>query len=377
MLDDEFEGNQDRDTIAENELDPPINAAMLRLFPTNYHEKISARVELFGCAAPENLVVTFHNAECCSGHDCDESQQLPQYVSWKHCHDQCETSPDCMGFQYGKWNQDPQLDRCTAFDLCSCWLITGACPATSRNPAYDAYLFQVPTTPMRLIYEDSRHAKSHYKGRVEIYHNGKWGSVCGDEFTTTSAEVVCGMLGLTGGEIMPKGSFPVGGGEILLDNVRCTGHEKKIWLCPHNGWGVHNCEHVRDVGVECHPFSQGPPGHRGLQGPPGEPGPGLAGPVGDKGECCGPKGAPGEAGEPGEPGVEGNAGDTIEPANILYWTDNQKFGAAFVLCFVMSLCVYHCSMGVISGKFKKKPKTFDEFAEHYPQGWEGEGEGEH
>ena len=36
-------------------------------------------------------------------------------------------------------------------------------------------------------------------GRVEIRHNGVWGSVCDDEFGTEEGGVVCKMLGLPGG----------------------------------------------------------------------------------------------------------------------------------------------------------------------------------
>jgi hypothetical protein len=33
------------------------------------------------------------------------------------------------------------------------------------------------------------------EGRIEIQHNGIWGSVCGTDFDATDARVVCSMLG--------------------------------------------------------------------------------------------------------------------------------------------------------------------------------------
>lgn len=32
-------------------------------------------------------------------------------------------------------------------------------------------------------------------GRVELYHGGRWGSVCGHSFDSKAAEVMCRMLG--------------------------------------------------------------------------------------------------------------------------------------------------------------------------------------
>merc|ERR1719420_1922774 len=106
MLDQIFEGNQDQNTIAENSIEPPVTAAMLRLYPTSFHEKISLRAEIFGCKAPQDLVIVYHNSECCSGTDCDESQEYPTEVSWAKCYELCEAAPDCMGFQFGKESDD-------------------------------------------------------------------------------------------------------------------------------------------------------------------------------------------------------------------------------------------------------------------------------
>lgn len=35
------------------------------------------------------------------------------------------------------------------------------------------------------------------RGTVEVLHNGRWGTICGDYFNKPSADVICRMLGYT------------------------------------------------------------------------------------------------------------------------------------------------------------------------------------
>ncbi|KAL4219354.1 scavenger receptor [Mactra antiquata] len=91
------------------------------------------------------------------------------------------------------------------------------------------------------------------EGRVEVFYNSQWGTVCDDYFDTKDASVVCGMLGLpsSGAQPRSKAFYGEGTGQIWLDNVRCTGNESNIQYCRHNAWGTTNCDHKEDVGVLC------------------------------------------------------------------------------------------------------------------------------
>jgi len=90
------------------------------------------------------------------------------------------------------------------------------------------------------------------EGRLEVYRNGTWGTVCDDGFTDAAARVVCCSLGLgsTGQEVNIN-NYGIGDGKILLDDVHCDGTERHIGECSHRGWGVHNCVHKEDVAVSC------------------------------------------------------------------------------------------------------------------------------
>ena len=92
------------------------------------------------------------------------------------------------------------------------------------------------------------------EGRLEVYHNGTWGTVCDDFFTSAAARVVCHMLGYQDVGRYIGNRYGAGSGPIWLDNVRCRGMETSIADCRHRGWGIENCWHFKDVSISCRPI---------------------------------------------------------------------------------------------------------------------------
>lgn len=90
------------------------------------------------------------------------------------------------------------------------------------------------------------------EGRVEIYLNSRWGTVCDDAWDLPDAKVVCRQLGC-GEATAARGQafFGPGKGTILLDNLKCSGAEASLTQCSHISWNVHNCDHSEDAGVIC------------------------------------------------------------------------------------------------------------------------------
>ena len=90
------------------------------------------------------------------------------------------------------------------------------------------------------------------EGRVEIFHDGTWGTVCDDSWDIDDAHVVCSELGFSAAVRAPMSAFfGPGSGRIWLDDVECQGDEGSIANCKHTGWGNHDCDHSEDASVLC------------------------------------------------------------------------------------------------------------------------------
>ncbi|KAM6951496.1 neurotrypsin [Aplochiton taeniatus] len=107
--------------------------------------------------------------------------------------------------------------------------------------------------PLRLV-----GGEEDFEGRVEVFHGGRWGSICDDQWDDKDAEVVCRQLGLGGiARAWSWAHFGQGSGPILLDAMRCTGNELFLDQCLHGDWEQHNCDHMEDAGVSCSPYTDG------------------------------------------------------------------------------------------------------------------------
>lgn len=91
-------------------------------------------------------------------------------------------------------------------------------------------------------------------GRVEVYHNGQWGTVCDDLWDINDANVVCRELGFFSASSAPhQAAYGQGSDPIWLDDVACHGGEAALRDCSHQGtWGVSGrCGHNEDASAVC------------------------------------------------------------------------------------------------------------------------------
>ncbi|RDD45648.1 Deleted in malignant brain tumors 1 protein [Trichoplax sp. H2] len=90
------------------------------------------------------------------------------------------------------------------------------------------------------------------RGRIEVYLQGIWTTVCKKNFTNQAADVVCQQRGYAGA--ITSGSFyDSGTGKIGLYNVRCSGFELLLSECSYDTNNAESiCNHDDDVGVSCY-----------------------------------------------------------------------------------------------------------------------------
>ncbi|XP_060906299.1 deleted in malignant brain tumors 1 protein-like isoform X2 [Labrus mixtus] len=111
----------------------------------------------------------------------------------------------------------------------------------------DAGVVCEAAAPVRLVNSNNR-----CSGRVEVYHDGRWGTVCDDDWDLRDANVVCRQLDCgPPRSALLNAAFSPGSGPIWLDDVGCSGNETSITECRHSGLGVHDCTHIDDASVVC------------------------------------------------------------------------------------------------------------------------------
>lgn len=190
--------------------------------------------------------------------------------SINRCAVQCSTETGCSSFVYKndtkvcKLNDEKYAASANASHLiCIARATYGQKLDTPRCEHGEACT--VPVNDLRLCDGGGEGICDTKSGRVEVYYEGQWGTVCDDFWNDydysyyyygpnaydQNANVVCKILGFKNGTSISNGFITSGTGPQLLDNVRCHGTETSLFDCPSSGVGINNCRRSEDVGVEC------------------------------------------------------------------------------------------------------------------------------
>ena len=74
------------------------------------------------------------------------------------------------------------------------------------------------------------------EGRVQVYKDGQWGPVCGDDWHLEEAMVTCRQLGFGFASFVVARGGVFGGGyrRMLMSGVDCRGDERSLYQCLHH-----------------------------------------------------------------------------------------------------------------------------------------------
>ena len=90
------------------------------------------------------------------------------------------------------------------------------------------------------------------EGRIEVYYNRQWGTICDDSWNKRDGDVLCKQLGYVDAEYVRfRAYYGEGTGPIWIDQIQCDNGDQSVIDCRHNGWGKHDCKHREDAGVKC------------------------------------------------------------------------------------------------------------------------------
>uniref|UniRef100_A0A8C9V3Q8 SRCR domain-containing protein n=1 Tax=Scleropages formosus TaxID=113540 RepID=A0A8C9V3Q8_SCLFO len=104
-------------------------------------------------------------------------------------------------------------------------------------------------------YSDVRlvNGNSPCEGRVEVFHQGQWGTVlCDASWDLRAANVLCQQLGCGSAVAVPgQAWFGKGSGPVWADVFECQGKETHLSQCAVSSWNRAPCSHEHDAGVIC------------------------------------------------------------------------------------------------------------------------------
>ena len=99
-----------------------------------------------------------------------------------------------------------------------------------------------------------RDTKGGAAGYLQVFYQGRWGTVCDDGFDYVASRVACKQLGFSTDQVGYSTSLigiPYRNTPTVLDNLRCRGGESKLQFCSRNVLLDSNCRHSEDIILDC------------------------------------------------------------------------------------------------------------------------------
>ena len=105
---------------------------------------------------------------------------------------------------------------------------------------------------LRMIDKIDAQSSHLYSGRLEVYINGTWGTICSDGWTINEANVACRQMGFmraTPEDWFYRDTSSVSNENMMVHYVDCTGNESHLMDCVHSCYQT--CVNKIEVGIRC------------------------------------------------------------------------------------------------------------------------------
>ncbi|CAM4474516.1 unnamed protein product [Lepidochelys kempii] len=111
----------------------------------------------------------------------------------------------------------------------------------------DAGILCSEFTDLRLV------SDSDCAGRLEVFYNGTWGSVCSNQMSRVTPAIVCKQLNCGDeGQLARDLAYGAGSGPTWLDHVSCSEQHRSLWQCPSGLWKQHSCDNrAEETHISC------------------------------------------------------------------------------------------------------------------------------
>ncbi len=95
------------------------------------------------------------------------------------------------------------------------------------------------------------------EGRVEVFHNGNWGAVCGHGWWFETGKFLCDHLGIEGlPVIQPAGTYGESTNNAVLEGFRCdASYHTHPFRCGY-GWDAATCGPLETAALKCDAVEQ-------------------------------------------------------------------------------------------------------------------------
>ncbi|CAM2097436.1 unnamed protein product [Caretta caretta] len=128
----------------------------------------------------------------------------------------------------------------------------GHCPVTALGASQcshdnDASVICSEFTDLRLV------SDSDCAGRLEVFYNGTWGSVCSNAMSVVTPAIVCKQLNCGDkGQIASDFEYGAGSGPRWLDHVACSEQHSSLWQCLSDPWDPKSCDNrAEETHISC------------------------------------------------------------------------------------------------------------------------------